>query len=324
MLRSACKFLFPASCGALFFLAGCIGPVERGSFDKTVSVSGPAQLELRNGSGQVFVRAGGDGQVRIHGDFSVWGMGFESARREASDLSERPPVEQQGNIVRVGYEIERFRRVSIEYTITVPAQTEARIDVGSGRIDLSGIAGPADLRSGSGSVRAAQIGDRVEARTGSGAIEMNDIKGETTAIAGSGSISFSRGSGGVSAQTGSGRVTIDHPGGRVTIRAGSGSIDLEDASADTRASTGSGRLRVTGNPAAGAFWDLDTRSGGVTLEVPSSASFRIYAHTGGGSIHTEIPITVQEETSRRSVRGRIGNGDARVEIGTGSGSITIR
>ena len=310
--------------GFIAAVASCIGPAERGSFDQTLTVNGPTHLDLRNGSGQVYVHPGSDGQVRVHGDFTVWGNGLDSARRDADDLKNHPPVEQSGSTVRVGYDSERFRRVTIDYTIYVPAQTEARINVGSGRIELSGISGPSYLESGSGHVRAAQIGDTVEARTGSGSIELEDIKGAATATAGSGSISFSRGSGGITAQTGSGRVTIDHPGGRVSIHAGSGSIQLEGATTDTRATTGSGHLRVSGNPASGSYWDLQTSSGSMELTVPSDASFRLYAHTGSGRIHSDIPITVTEETSRRSLRGRIGSGDARVEVSTGSGSITIR
>jgi len=302
---------------------GCYGPGAHGSFDKTLSVSGHTQLELRNGSGHVTIRAGNDGQVRVHGDFTIWGMGYDSARREAEDLAAHPPVEQISNTVRIGFDMERYVRASIEYIVYVPADTDARVNVGSGAIDFNDIKGPAELQSGSGRIRAAGIGDRVRVITGSGGIELERIAGEATLTAGSGSISFARCSGGVSAQTGSGHVTIDHSGGRTNVRAGSGSIDIDGASADTRVTTGSGRLRVNGNPASGAYWDLDTRSGSVTLELPSDASFRLNAHTLSGRIHTNFPITMEEENSRRTLRGRVGDGSARVEVSTGSGSITI-
>ena len=314
---------FVASLLAVSALTGCYGPGSHGSFDKTLSVSGHTQLELRNGSGHVTIRAGNDGQVRVHGDFTIWGMGYDSARHEADDLAAHPPVEQTSNTVRIGFEMERYVRATIEYIVYVPADTDARVRVGSGAIDLNDIKGPAELQSGSGRIRAAGIGDRVRVITGSGGIELERITGEATLTAGSGSISFARGSGGVTAQTGSGHVTIDHSGGRTTVRAGSGSIDIDGAAADTRATTGSGRLRINGNPAAGAYWDLDTRSGSVTLELPSDASFRLDAQSRSGSIHTNFPITV-EENSRRTLRGRNGGGSARVEVSTGSGSITIR
>jgi Putative adhesin len=302
---------------------GCFGPAAHGSFDKALTVGGHTQLELRNGSGHVTIRAGNDGQVRVHGDFTIWGMGYDSARHEADDLAAHPPVEQSANTVRIGFDMDRYVRASIEYIIYVPADTDARVTVGSGAIDLNDIKGPAELQSGSGRIRAAGIGDRVRATTGSGGIELERITGEATLTAGSGSISFARGSGGVTAQTGSGHVTIDHSGGRTNVRAGSGSIEIDGASADTRVTTGSGRVRINGNPASGAYWDLDTRSGSVTLELPSDASFRLNAHTLSGRIHTDFPITMEEENSRRTLRGRVGDGSARVEVSTGSGSITI-
>jgi DUF4097 and DUF4098 domain-containing protein YvlB len=61
----------------------------------------------------------------------------------------------------------------------------------------------------------------------------------------------------------------------------------------------------------------------VTLELPSDASFRLNAHTLSGRIHTNFPLTMEEEISRRTLRGRVGDGGARVEVSTGSGSITI-
>ena len=320
--KFAAQFTFAAALLAVTAASGCFVPAEHGSFDKTLTVDGHTRLELKNGSGHVTIRAGNDGQVRVHGDFTIWGMGYDSARREADDLVAHPPVEQSSNTVRIGFDMERYVRASIEYIVYVPADTDARVTVGSGAIDLNDIKGPAELQSGSGRIRAAGIGDRVRVITGSGGIELEGVAGEATLTAGSGSISFARGSGGVTAQTGSGHVTIDHSGGRTNVRAGSGSIDIDGATADTRATTGSGRLRVNGNPAAGAYWDLDTRSGSVTLELPSDASFRLSAQSRSGSIHTNFPISI-EENSRRTLRGRIGDGSARVEVSTGSGSITI-
>jgi hypothetical protein len=295
--------------------AGCMGPSVTGSFDRTLNMNGPVELELQNGSGDVRIRSGQAGQVRIRGDYSVWGFETENARREADDLREHPPVEQFGNTVQVGLTGWKFRQARIDYTIYVPDETQARLKVGSGRIEIAGITGPAEIESGSGSVEAREIKQDVRAQTGSGEIILEDIGGPSDVRAGSGSLSLVRIGGDVVAQSGSGRISVDHP---------SGGIDISGASGDLRAATGSGTVRVTGNPAADRYWEIESGSGGVSLDVPREASLRLYAHANSGRIHTDLPLTIEQQENSHSVRGRVGSGAARVEITTHSGGIEIR
>ena len=105
---------------------------------------------------------------------------------------------------------------------------------------------------------------------------------------------------------------------------GSGNIDISEAAADVRVGTGSGRVRVNGNPAPGKYWELVSSSGGVSLEVPSDASFRLYAHATSGRIQTSLPLLLEQEGGSHSLRGHLGSGAARVEISTHSGGIEIR
>jgi Putative adhesin len=315
---------FAVALAAASVLVGCVGPSVTGSFDRTLAVSGPVQLEVHNGSGLVEIRTGQDGQVRIHGNYSVWGFAFENARAGADDLTNHPPIEQVGNAVQVGLSGGRLHDARVDYTIYVPAQTQARVTVGSGRMEIVGIQGPAELESGSGRLNAREIKEDVRATTGSGGVELEDIGGPVNVSAGSGSLTLIRVGGDIVAECGAGHVTVDHPGGRVNTRTRSGNIEISEAAADVRVVTGSGRVRVNGNPAPGKYWELVSSSGGVSLEVPSDASFRLYAHATSGRIHTNLPLVLEQEGSSRAVRGSLGSGAARVEINTHSGRIEIR
>jgi DUF4097 and DUF4098 domain-containing protein YvlB len=61
----------------------------------------------------------------------------------------------------------------------------------------------------------------------------------------------------------------------------------------------------------------------VTLNVPSDASFRLYAHTTSGDIDAAIPIVMEGTAGKHELRARIGDGKARVEIQTSSGGISL-
>ncbi len=316
--------LIPLLALILAVAGGCVGPTVTGSFDRTLNVNGPVQLELQNGSGDVHIHAGPAGQIRIRGDYSVWGFEMENARGEADDLGQHPPIEQFGNTVQIGLSGWKIRQARIDYTIYVPAETQARVKVGSGRIEIAGIRGPAELESGSGHVDAREIKLDVRAQTGSGEISLEDIGGPGDARAGSGGLSLVRIGGDLTAQSGSGHISVDHPSAGVNVHTGSGGIDVSSAFDDLRAATGSGSIQVIGNPAAGRYWEIESGSGGVSLDLPAEASFRLYAHASSGRIHTDLPLTIEQQDNSHSIRGRVGSGAARVEITTHSGGIEIR
>lgn len=304
---------------------GCsIGPGESGSFDKTMTVTGPVQLELNNGSGHVEIRSGQSGQVRIHADFTVWLSFFDDKSNRGDEIRNHPPVDQQGKLIRVESGGELFNHVRADYTIYVPAETEVRAEVGSGDIEVNGIEGPAKLQSGSGRISAHRIHGETDAKTGSGSIELVDIANRATASTGSGGIEISHVSGEVRATTGSGTIRMDQTPDRIVTHTGSGSIEISGAVNDLRASTGSGSIRIEGNPGPSSYWEIHASSGGISLTVPSDAGFRMRAHSGSGSIECDLPVTMEERSGRHEIRGRIGSGAASVELETGSGGIHIR
>ena len=113
------------------------------------------------------------------------------------------------------------------------------------------------------------------------------------------------------------------PGDNVIATTGSGKIEVHGATADLRFHTGSGNITVDGNPGATNYWDFHASSGDVSLHVPSAASFRLFAHTGSGDINANIPVVMEGTALKHELRARIGDGKARVEIETSSGTIEL-
>ena len=302
---------------------GCIGPMASGTFDRTLNVSGSVQLELRGGSGHVQLRTAGSGEVRIHGEYEVYGMGFESARHEAEDLAAHPPIEQRGDVVRIGSDVERFSNSQVNYTIDVPPQTEAHITVGSASVDVSGIQGPLEVSAGSGHVTVRDVKDDVRVGAGSGTVDVEDAQGRVNAIVRSGGLHLAEIGGDVMGEASSGDISVMRALGRIEVHGGSGGVDVSDASQDLRATSSSGHVTISGTPAAGSYWEIRSSSGGVTLDVPQDPGYQLYAHTSSGRVHASAPMTM-EETSRRSLRGKVGGGAARVDVETRSGTIDVR
>ncbi len=262
-----------------------------GSFERTLQVDGPVDLDVATGSGDITIRAGGDGEVQITGRMrpsSDWRRDTEQVAETIRALEQDPPIEQTGNTIRVGHIDDRDRRegLRISYEITVPTQTRAESHTGAGSQTIAGIAGPLDAGAGSGSLELTDIGGDVEANAGSGTVTIDGVEGDVEARTGSGSIRIDGLTGGLDARTGSGSITVEG----VPVRE----------------------------------WSLRAGSGTLTVDIPDDTAFDLRARTNSGGIDSDHPITVQGRMGRRTLAGSVRGGGVLLDLSTGSGSIRIR
>ena len=279
-----------------------------GTFDRTLSVNGPVSVDLTTGSGNVTVRTGGSNQVVIHGVVHASNDWFSSDGENAvRAVTSNPPIEQSGNSIRIGFNLpsEAKNHVSISYEVTVPADTSLQAHSGSGDIGVQGLRRSVEVVTGSGDINLRDLGPQAKARTGSGSIKAQDVALPFTA------------------HTGSGGIQADLTGsGDADVETGSGDVRLRGLKGGLRARTGSGDLTVEGAVQAG--WNVHTGSGTVRMSMGSGAGCNLYARTGSGNIHSEIPITVQGNLNRHELKGAVRGGGPEVEVSTGSGDIDLR
>jgi DUF4097 and DUF4098 domain-containing protein YvlB len=293
----------------------------RGSFDRTLQVSGPVDLDIRSGSGSITVRTGSSDVVKVHGEIRSQSWDGE---RKVRYLEENPPIEQNGNSIRIGRADDRdmMNNVSIRYELEVPVETSLVSKTGSGSQTIGNIAGPAEVSSGSGSLGIGDIGGDVEATAGSGSIEIGSAKGRVRAKTGSGSIRAFGVSGPITSSSGSGSVEFEQTGpGDVDIETGSGSVRVRGVRGALSVETGSGSIQADGEMTG--RWYLRSSSGSVTVRLPSGAAFDLNARTSSGDIESDHPVTVHE-MRKKEIRGKVGDGGYTLEIRTSSGDIRIK
>src|SRR5262252_2010853 len=169
----------------------CASPT--GHFERTMQVSGAVDLDITSGSGDITVRTGGSGTVsvsaRIHASGS-WLFGSGDAEGRIRRIEKNPPVEQSGNTIRIGRFEDRDlqRNISIDYEVTVPAQTRLTSRTGSGDQTLSGLQLPLNATTGSGNITLDNISADTRIRSGSGDLKISSVKGTLNAETGSGNI----------------------------------------------------------------------------------------------------------------------------------------
>jgi len=252
------------------------------TFDRTLSVNGRVELSVSTGSGNIHLTRGADNQVHIFGKVrSNWGGSDEQVR----EIAAHPPIEQTGNIVRIGAHHENLHNISIDYEIQAPENVILDAGSGSGSIIVDGVGQNAKLSTGSGGIHATGLHGGFTANTGSGTIYAEQV-----------------GVGDVKAQT------------------GSGSVELRNLHGGLRAGAGSGSIKVGGTPSSD--WKLETGSGSVELWL-GSAGITLDATTGSGGIHSDRDVVTRGESNRHHMNGSINGGGPTVRIETGSGSIHI-
>jgi DUF4097 and DUF4098 domain-containing protein YvlB len=310
---------------ALLFCALSVSAMAaEGTFERSLAVTGPVILDLDTGSGNIQVLPGSSQEVRITGRIKVTNWFGGDGEDKIKRLQEHPPIEQNGNDIRIGHidDPELRRNISISYDLTVPPDTQLHSHTGSGNQRIDGIRGPLEIDSGSGDLKLSSIGDTVRAGAGSGNIDIDGVKGNVHLKTGSGTVRATNVAGGFEGSTGSGNLTLEQSSpGAVRADTGSGDLELRGVHGSLEARAGSGTIRAEGEPTAG--WTVHTGSGTVQLKLPSNSSFDLTAHTGSGSISLDHPITVQGTVGRKDVHGKVGNGGVPVEVQTGSGNIEI-
>jgi hypothetical protein len=283
-----------------------VASTPQGQFEKTFPVSGPVNLEVLTRSGDITVRAGASGSVFIRGKIYVgdhWLFG--NRHTDVSDIEKNPPLRQEGNSIKVHYV--NAHDISINYEITVPADTTVRGRSGSGDLILEGTHGNADLESGSGNIKLRQLAGEIRLQTGSGDVEAREIAG---AVRGS---------------TGSGNMEVEETGsGDMDLRTGSGNLKVRGIHGGLRAEAGSGDITAEGTQTAG--WEIRSGSGNVHVRLPANAAFDADFSTSSGSLEVNAPVTTTVQghvETRKAIRGQVRGGGPLLTVHTGSGDIHI-
>jgi DUF4097 and DUF4098 domain-containing protein YvlB len=242
------------------------------------------------------------------------------------------------------------RSVSISYKITVPYQTHIDCSSASGSLDVMYIHGEVQAHAASGSVEARDIQGSVELRSASGSVCCERLsQGDAQLHTASGSVRLLQasdiGHGNLSAASGSvtargitaGNLHMHSSSGSVILLdaavteeinmdTSSGGVEAESVSCSTiTAKSVSGGVNVTLTSQTPGHVKVhgSSTSGSVNITLPPDFGGQVDLSTTSGSIHSDLPILVQGELSKRHQCGTIGQGQGRLYARTVSGSIHI-
>jgi hypothetical protein len=279
--------------------------------EKRFNVKGTPNLRLTTFDGAIEVRSWDRPEVVVE-------IEKRGPTREAVD-GLVVEVEQDGS--KIAVEVKRpksetltgfgfHRSASAKLIVSVPQQTNVA------------------ARSGDGSIRIERVMGKLDLSTGDGTIRASDVDGVMTL------------------HTGDGSVHVDNGQGQIDVDTGDGSVDVSGNLTAVKLHTGDGSIvfRADARIVMSDDWDISTGDGSVTLYLPRDFSAELDARTSDGGIRNELQVGEKaeaeedagasggdrrerrrrDESSKREVRGRIGEGGKLLKIRTGDGAIRLR
>lgn len=247
---------------SLAFVSCAPGGFRDGYFEKTLSVSGPVNLSVETAAGGISVRSGSDNAVHIRAHVRASNSFIGgNAEEKIKKLQQNPPIEQQGNTIRITRPSDPSLRnnVRIEYDIVAPAQTQLTSNSGAGNSTINGLALPVDATTGAGTITAEDLAGDVRLRTGAGTVNAKSV------------------------------------GGALEIESGAGSIHVQgEPKHDWRLKAGAGSIHL--DVPSGSSFNLDAESGMGKVNVSDSLELkdanvstnRVRGKVGGGGPVVEI------------------------------------
>ena len=167
-----------------------------------------------------------------------------------------------------------------------------------------------NARSGDGSIKIERVSGKLELRTSDGSIQASGVSGE------------------MSLDTTDGSVTVERAAGNLSVDTGDGSVHVTGRLAAVRLHTGDGSVvyRAEDGSVMAADWEITTGDGTVAVYLPDGFNAELDAHTGDGSIRSDVSgmRATAHEGARRTLKGRLGEGGRLLRIRSGDGSIRLK
>jgi DUF4097 and DUF4098 domain-containing protein YvlB len=249
-------------------------------------VSSPVTADIRLGGGSIAVTA----EDRPFAVVTIDPYDSSEASRQAAEQTE---VALDGTELRIevpqgnGRMFRRGGQVRVD--LRVPLDSRIRAHAGSADVRTEGRLGEVVVQTGSGDAYVTQVTGTFRADTGSGDVRADEV-------------------GAIHADTASGDVSAMLVSGDAHIKTASGDVELEEGLGSIVASTASGNVVI--RAARGEKVNVRTASGDAMVGVPAGTRVWLDLSTASGKTTSDLAMTdIPTEGAQLTVQVRTASGD---------------
>jgi DUF4097 and DUF4098 domain-containing protein YvlB len=185
--------------------------------------------------------------------------------------------------------------------VTGNVQIEGNVDDGN----ISDVSGTLDFNAGyNGNVQLAHISQRLHLKSVRTDLQLAKLDGEIN--------------------MGHGDLRASSVSGPVKLNTRSNEVHLEDVSGEVDVENRNGVVELKAKAPLGPI-DISNVHGGIELDLPENASFRLDAQSTGGNIDvSDFSVNVDNSGHDATARGNVGKGGPDIRLRSDHGTIQIR
>jgi hypothetical protein len=211
----------------------------------------------------------------------------------------------------------------IHVDVTVPRKVSSDVHSSGGGVEISALDGNVKADSSGGGVHISDIAGDLDLSSSGGSVKVEHVRGAVKADSSGGGVHLADVAGTVHLESSGGSVTAERIGGDIEASSSGGGVRIEDAGGAVVADSSGGPVHVTfaaGNAKGGS---LDSSGGGVVAKVDPSVGLEIDASSSGGSVDSDLPVTIRGKVSRASLHGKLNGGGATLKLRSSGGGISL-
>jgi DUF4097 and DUF4098 domain-containing protein YvlB len=320
-------------------------------------LTGGSEIKILSVRGDINVTASDDNQAHVVVRKSVRSDSQESANR--LNESTQPKFIQQGNVWLLDLTSGDFERARFDLDLQLPQQITLSLSTRRGNLSVSQHDGNIDLTTDRGDLSADNVKGSASLHLRRGSVNVKQITGNVqvdgevddgTVSDVSGTLDFNAGYNGnvelshigqrlhfKSIRTdlqlakldgeismGHGDLRASSVAGPVKLTTRSNEVHFEDVSGEVEVENRNGLVAIRPKAPLGNI-DVSNAHGGIELDLPASAGFRLDAQSTNGNIDVnDFGINVDNQRRDATARATIGKGGPDIRLRTDRGSIQVR
>ncbi|HEY6400427.1 MAG TPA: DUF4097 family beta strand repeat-containing protein [Blastocatellia bacterium] len=296
---------------------------------RTFSVQPGGRLVMDVEPGSIEVKTTGDSRIVV----DVFRKVDRGSEGRAEEILRQHEVnfEQQGNdlTIRARFPHENFRfwrrsGLQVRYVVSIPTEFNVDLKTSGGGIRVDDLKGEVRVKTSGGGLQFGKIEGPIIGNTSGGGINLAGCNGKVEVKTSGGGITIGPGSGELLAETSGGGIEIGNYAGDAIVRTSGGGIKINRIEGSIDASTSGGPIFAALGAQPKKDCRLHTSGGGITVELDEALSFNIDAEASGGNVSADLPVTVQGELRKGSLRGTLNGGGQALILRTSGGSVRLR
>ncbi|KPV59709.1 hypothetical protein QJ48_09425 [Paenibacillus sp. A3] len=240
-------------------------------------------LVIDNPAGNVVVKPGPVDKIQI--DASLWAetpAASHDFKISSKEKDGKITVTTRGGLFGLSNKNKPF----IHLLVTVPEQRKLDMQL--------------KLKSGDVEARRLPIRKQLTVETSNGKVTVSDIAAN------------------VLVRTTDTQVQADHIQGDTEMHVSGGSIRLSEAGGKVSVVASNGPVMISGS-SVGGDWNVDSKQGDITVEVPAQGDFRIDGSSPKGRVIAGLPMNV----TANAATGTVGSGAHLIRLHAANGNIAI-